>query len=121
MPGSVGWKSKEAQSRHENVSRRKRLAASRQQVSFQLSPAPDKHLSAHPAVQLRRIRHPFRMPPHLSLWQPTAARPALACPECLDPFPLWQPFSASLDGRDAVEYYGSAAPAMALVTSPPIR
>jgi len=60
------------------------------------------------------------MPPHLSLWQPTAARPALACPECLDPFPLWQPFSASLDGRDAVEYYGSAAPAMALVTSPPI-
>ena len=32
------------------------------------------------------------------------------CPECLDPFPLWQPFSASLDGRDAVEYYGSAAP-----------
>ena len=60
------------------------------------------------------------MPPHLSLWQPTAARPALACPECLDPFPLWQPFSASLDGRDAVEYYGSAAPAMTLVTSPPI-
>jgi hypothetical protein len=71
---------------------------------------PRRTLSAHPAVQLRRIRHPFRMPTHLSLWQPTAARPALACPECLDPFPLWQPFSASLDGRDAVEYYGSAAP-----------
>jgi hypothetical protein len=28
---------------------------------------------------------------------------SLACPECLDPFPLWQPFSASLDGRDSVE------------------
>jgi hypothetical protein len=60
------------------------------------------------------------MPTHLSLWQPTAARPALACPECLDPFPLWQSFSASLDGRDAVEYYGSAAPCVALVTCPPI-
>jgi hypothetical protein len=71
---------------------------------------PRRTLSAHPAVQLRRMKHPFRMPTHLSLWQPTAARPALECPECLDPFPLWQPFSASLNGRDAVEYYGSAVP-----------
>jgi hypothetical protein len=59
------------------------------------------------------------MPPHLALWQPPAARPALACPECRDPFPLGQPFSASLDGRDAVEYDGSAAPARAWGTSPP--
>jgi hypothetical protein len=115
----MGWQSKASESPYQNVSRRKRLAASRQQVSFQLSPAPDKHLSAHPAVQLRRLRQPFRMPPHLALWQPPAARPALACPECLDPFPLGQPFSASLDGRDAVEYDGSAAPARAWGTSPP--
>ena len=43
--------------RDQNVSRRKRLAVSRQEVSFQLPPAPDKHLSAHPAVQLRLLTH----------------------------------------------------------------
>ena len=52
------------------------------------------------------MKPPFRMPTHLSLWQPPAARPAVVCPECLDPFPLWQPFSASLNGRDAVELLG---------------
>ena len=46
-----------AHSCDQNVSRRKRLAVSRQEVSFQLPPAPDKHLSAHPAVQLRLLTH----------------------------------------------------------------
>src|SRR5882672_6075603 len=36
------------------------------------------------------------------------------------PLPLWQPCSASLNGRDAVEYDGSAAPCVALVTCPPL-
>ncbi len=50
----------------------------------------------------------------LSLW-------FFLCPECLDPFPLCPAFPDSLDGRDSVEYYGSAAPASALVTYPPIH
>src|SRR5215470_17648615 len=41
------------------------------------------------------------------------------CPECLDPFPLYPAFPDSLDGRDSVEYYGSAAPLLALATCPP--
>src|SRR5262249_32464905 len=32
------------------------------------------------------------------------------CPESLDPFALYRPFSDSLGGRDATDYYGSAAP-----------
>ena len=43
------------------------------------------------------------------------------CPECLDPFPLCLAFPDSLVGRDSHEYYGSAAPTRALVTSPPIH
>ena len=43
-----------------------------------------------------------------------------ACPEFLDPFPLSAGFPAALDGRDSVGYYGSALPARALVTYPPI-
>jgi hypothetical protein len=42
------------------------------------------------------------------------------CPECLDPFPLCLAFPDSLVGRDSHEYYGSAAPTRAFVTSPPI-
>jgi len=34
-------------------------------------------------------------------------------------FPLCPAFPDAQDGRDSVEYYGSAAPAVALVTSPP--
>jgi hypothetical protein len=64
--------------------------------------------------------YPFRIHTHLSLWQPTAARPAFECPECLDPFALCWPFSSALGGRNATDYYGSAAPAVALVTCPPI-
>src|SRR5215831_6664214 len=41
------------------------------------------------------------------------------CPECLDPFPLYPAFPDSLGGRDAAEYYGSAAPPLALATCPP--
>src|SRR5215831_10247620 len=41
------------------------------------------------------------------------------CPECLDPFPLYPAFPDSLGGRDAAEYYGSAAPPGALATCPP--
>src|SRR5215831_15508325 len=41
------------------------------------------------------------------------------CPECLDPFPLYPAFPDSLGGRDAAEYYGSAAPPVALATCPP--
>jgi hypothetical protein len=41
------------------------------------------------------------------------------CPESLDPFPLCLAFPDSLDGRHSVEYYGSAAPLLALATSPP--
>ena len=33
------------------------------------------------------------------------------CPVCLDPFALCPSFSDALDGRDSIEYYGSAAPA----------
>jgi len=38
------------------------------------------------------------------------------CPEFLDPFPLCPVLPDSLDGRNSVEYYGSAAPPMALAT-----
>ena len=41
------------------------------------------------------------------------------CPEYLAPFPLCPALPDSLDGRDSVEYYGSAAPLLALATSPP--
>ena len=41
------------------------------------------------------------------------------CPECLDPFPLCPAFPDSLVGRDSHEYYGSAAPLLALATCPP--
>src|SRR5215471_11224921 len=34
-------------------------------------------------------------------------------------FALCKPFSCALGGRHATDYYGSAAPAQALVTSPP--
>jgi hypothetical protein len=44
---------------------------------------------------------------------------AFDCPESLDPFALCRPFSCALGGRHATDYYGSAAPAQALVTSPP--
>src|SRR2546425_9482659 len=60
-------------------------------------------LSAHPAFQLRlhtAFSHSYFA---FRSRQPIAVRPAFECPECLDPFPLWQPFSASLDGRDSVE------------------
>src|SRR5262249_12992825 len=36
-----------------------------------------------------------------------------------DPFPLYPAFPDSLGGRDAAEYYGSAAPPVALATCPP--
>jgi hypothetical protein len=41
------------------------------------------------------------------------------CPECLDPFPLYPAFPDSLGGRNSAEYYGSAAPLVALATCPP--
>ena len=66
------------------------------------------------------MMHPFRIHTHLSLWQPTAARPAFECPECLDPFALCWPFSSALGGRNSTGYYGSAVPVVALVTCPPI-
>jgi hypothetical protein len=40
------------------------------------------------------------------LWSVTLSDP----PGCLDPFPLCLAFPDSLDGRDSVEYYGSAVP-----------
>src|SRR6266851_1305641 len=61
----------------------------------------------------------FRIHTHLSLWQPSAARPAFECPEYLDPFALCRPFSCALGGRDATDYYGSAAPPVALATCRP--
>src|SRR2546430_385734 len=48
----------------------------------------------------------------LSLW-------FFLCPEWLDPFPLCPALPDSLDGRDSVENYGSAAPLLALPTYPP--
>ena len=48
----------------------------------------------------------------LSLW-------VSECPEFLDHFPLCPALPDSLDGRHSVEYYGSAAPLLALATSPP--
>jgi len=48
------------------------------------------------------------------------SRQVLSRPECLDPFPLCLAFPDALDGRYAVEYYGSAAPDEALASSPPI-
>ena len=41
-------------------------------------------------------------------------------PVCLDPFALYRHFSCALGGRDATDYYGSAAPAGALATCRPI-
>jgi hypothetical protein len=55
-----------------------------------------------------------------SVMQPSVAR--RGCPWngwYLDPFPLCLAFPDALDGRDSVEYYGSAAPAAALATCPP--
>jgi hypothetical protein len=49
----------------------------------------------------------------LSLWRSE-------CPEFLDPFPLCLAFPDSLDGRNAVEYYGSAAPPLVLAAYSPI-
>jgi hypothetical protein len=43
------------------------------------------------------------------------------CPECLDPFALHPALPDSLGGRHSTDYYGSAAPTRALVTSPPIH
>jgi len=37
----------------------------------------------------------------------------------LDPFALCPAFPDSLSGRDATDYYGSAAPAQTLATCPP--
>ena len=51
--------------------------------------------------------------------QPIAVRWAFQCPECLDPFALCWPFSSALGGRNATDYYGSAAPVPALVIAPP--
>jgi hypothetical protein len=82
-------------------------------------PAPDQELSPHPAVQLRLLRafshilHAFGSESRvLSLW-------FCLCPESLNPLPLCRAFPDSLDGRDSVAYYGSAAPLLALATSPP--
>src|SRR5262245_40024537 len=41
------------------------------------------------------------------------------CPECLDPFALYPAFPDSLGGRHSTDYYGSAAPLLALATYPP--
>jgi len=46
-----------------------------------------------------------------------AIRGSFDPPRCLNPFPLCPAFPNSLDGRDSVEYYGFAAPPVAL----PIR
>ena len=40
-------------------------------------------------------------------------------PGISSPFPLCPALPDSLDGRDSVEYYGSAAPLLALAISPP--
>src|SRR5712692_7988728 len=37
----------------------------------------------------------------------------------LDPFALCPAFPDALDGRDSIDYYGSAAPAATLATCPP--
>jgi hypothetical protein len=84
-------------------------------------PAPDKYLSAHPAVQFRLLSAFSHSPFPLvsgSLLLPVRDS---SCPECLDPFPLCLAFPDSLVGRDSHEYYGSAAPTRALVTYPPIH
>ena len=46
--------------------RRAPISVFRQWVSHQLQPAPDKHLSAHPAVQFRLLSY-FRIPHCLTL------------------------------------------------------
>jgi len=51
--------------------------------------------------------------------QPIAVRWAFQCPECLDPFALCPALPDSLGGRHSTDYYGSAAPPVALATSPP--
>jgi len=48
-----------------------------------------------------------------------AIRGSFDPPRCLNPFPLCPAFPNSLDGRDSVEYYGFAAPPVALATYPP--
>ena len=57
----------------------------------------------------------------LLLWfrEPIALPLGFLCPESLDSFPLRPALPDSLDGRDSVEYYGSAAPPLALATSLP--
>jgi hypothetical protein len=55
-----------------------------------------------------------------SMVQPSATR--CCCPWngwSLDPFPLCPALPDSLVGRDSHEYYGSAAPPLALATYPP--
>jgi hypothetical protein len=51
--------------------------------------------------------------------QPIAVRQAFQCPECLAPFALCPALPDSLGGRDSTDYYGSAAPLLALATYPP--
>src|SRR5215510_14689903 len=80
------------------------------QVAFTTSGAPIPATSAFshilPAVGFESLV--------LSRW-------LFLCPECLDPFALHPALSDSLGGRHSTDYYGSAAPTRALVTSPPIH
>jgi hypothetical protein len=84
-------------------------------------PAPDKYLSAHPAVQFRLLSAFSHSPFPLVSGSILLPVRDSSCPECLDPFPLCLAFPDSLVGRDSREYYGSAAPTRAFVTSPPIH
>src|SRR5215471_18581184 len=95
------------------------LAASQQWISAQRSPhrtSSFHHIrrSNSGCYQHFRTYLPFGYESILlSLW-------VFSCPEFLDPFPLHPAFPDSLDGRHSVEYYGSAAPPLALATYPPI-
>jgi hypothetical protein len=88
-------------------------------------PTPDKHLSAHPAFQptmfVASVPFPWRRCSlDFSMMQPSVAR--CCCPWngwFLDPFALCWFFSSALGGRHATDYYGSAAPVVALATCPP--
>ena len=82
-------------------------------------PAPDKSLSPHPALQLRLDSLIFALYFCLTLSTAYCCPSVFRCPECLDPFALCPALPDSLGGRDSIDYYGSAAPPVALATYPP--
>jgi hypothetical protein len=78
------------------------------QVAFTTSggPTPATLVFSHCTFALRSRQH-------------SAVRWAFQCPECLDPFALCPALPDSLGGRHSTDYYGSAAPPVALATYPP--